>query len=387
MTEKQKTLNKQTALKGFGLHSGKEVNVTIKPAPVSTGYVFKRMDIEGCPEIRALAEHVTTTDRGTTIEENGASVMTIEHLCASLYASQIDNALIELDGPEVPILNGSAEPFIKAIQKTGVVDQEEDKVYFTPTEKISYAIPDKDIELIIYPDDKFTIDVHIDYNSNVLGFQYASLQNLSDFASQIANSKTFVFLHELEPLLKNNLIKGGDLENALIIIDKQVSQEELDRLSELFHKPKVQVMPEGILNNTQMHYPNEPARHKLLDVIGDLSLIGMPLKAKVIAKKPGHLANTELAKLIRKDIKKQLSKPKAPFYDPNQPPLFDIKKVQEYIPHRPPFLLVDKITYMDEWVITGIKNVTMNEAFFAGHYPEEPIMPAWLLQSMRLLHR
>jgi UDP-3-O-[3-hydroxymyristoyl] N-acetylglucosamine deacetylase/3-hydroxyacyl-[acyl-carrier-protein] dehydratase len=383
MAEKQKTLSKEFTLKGKGLHSGKEVCLTIKPSDTNSGYQFVRIDIKGKPVIKALAENVVNTSRGTTIEEKGIQVMTIEHLCAALYGLGIDNALIELDGAEVPILDGSSKIYVEKIRKAGIANQDANKEYFQIKEKLVYRDDKKDVEIVVYPDDTFGIDVQVDFNSSVLGHQYASIRSLDEFEKEIANSKTFVFLHELEPLLKKNLIKGGDVDNALIIIEKQTTKEQLDRLAELFHKPKVEVLPEGYLNNTERSFQNEPARHKLLDVIGDLSLTGVPLKAKIIAKKPGHYANTELAKEIRKLIKKEKSKMLPPPYDPNVPPLFDILEVQKRLPHRPPFLLVDKITFMDEWNICGIKNITMNEAFFAGHYPAEPIMPGVLqIESM-----
>jgi UDP-3-O-[3-hydroxymyristoyl] N-acetylglucosamine deacetylase/3-hydroxyacyl-[acyl-carrier-protein] dehydratase len=383
MAEKQKSIGKEITLKGKGLHSGKEVTLTLKPADQGFGYRFKRIDLENQPEIRALADYVVTTARGTTLRENGAEVMTVEHLCAALYSFGIDNILMELNGPEVPIMDGSARFFVDAVIKAGIVEQDADKEYFSIDQKIVYTDPEKDIEIVVYPDDKFSVDVHIDFDSRVLGHQYASLNSLSEFAKEIASCKTFVFLHELEMLAKHNLIKGGDLENALVIVDKPMATDKLDHLAELFNRPKIEVIPGGYLNNTELSFQNEPARHKLLDVIGDLSLTGVPLKAKIIARKPGHHANTELAKIIRKLIKKEQHKAKPPVYNPDLPPLFDVNQIKERLPHRPPFLLVDKITSMDEWVVCGIKNVTMNEAFFVGHYPEEPIMPGVLqVESM-----
>ena len=309
--------------------------------------------------------------------------MTIEHVCAALSGYGIDNVLIELDGPEVPIMDGSARYFLNALKTAGKKELDAVREYFTLREKVVYIDKENGVELVAYPDDKFSIDVHIDYNSKVLGNQYASIGSLEEFENEISTCKTFVFLHELEPLLKRNLIKGGDLDNALVIVERQMDQHELDHLAELFNKPKVQVMPEGILNNTELNYQNEPARHKLLDIIGDLSLTGMPLKAKIVAKRPGHHANTELAKIIRKLIKKDRSKLPFMTYDPNKKPLFDVNQIQKFLPHRPPFLLVDRIYYMDDWDICGIKNVSMNEAFFVGHYPSEPIMPGVLqIESM-----
>ena len=378
MAEKQRTVSKEITLSGKGLHSGKEVKLTIKPAEPDYGYRFQRIDIEGKPVIRALAENVVSTSRGTTLEENGAQVMTIEHLCAALYGMGVDNVHLELNGPEVPIIDGSSKYFVKAIKEAGIAKLDAEREYLTIKEKIVYREEDKGTELEIYPDDHFSLDVHIDFDSKVLGCQFASINSLDQFENEIASCKTFVFLHELEFLVQKDLIKGGDLDNALVIIDRPMSKEQLDHLAEIFNKPKVEVLPEGYLNNTERTFQNEPARHKLLDILGDLSLTGMRFNGKVIAKKPGHHANTELAKQLRKLIKKIKSKPFPPFYDPNAEPLFNIKAIQNFLPHRPPFLLVDKITFMDEWSICGIKNVTMNEAFFVGHYPDEPIMPGVL---------
>jgi UDP-3-O-[3-hydroxymyristoyl] N-acetylglucosamine deacetylase / 3-hydroxyacyl-[acyl-carrier-protein] dehydratase len=383
MAEKQKTISKEVSLKGKGLHSGKEVKLNFKPADANTGYRFKRIDIDQQPVVKALAENVVNTARGTTIEEGGVQVMTIEHVCAALYGLGIDNIIIELDGPEVPILDGSSRYFVEALKQAIVVEQAVDREYYILKQKVVYTDEKNDIEIVAYPDDKFSIDVHIDYNSKVIGNQYATISSLENFDAEISSSKIFVFLHELEALAKSNLIKGGDLDNAIIIVDSLLPQKELNRLAELFNKPKIDILPEGILNNTELTYQNEPARHKLLDVIGDISLIGLPLKAKIIARKPGHFANTEMAKIIRKMIKKELSKPVAPYYNPNDTPLLNINQIKKRLPHRPPFLLVDKITYMDDWTVCGIKNVTMNEAFFVGHYPEEPIMPGVLqIESM-----
>ena len=378
MTEKQRTISKPVTLSGFGLHSGKNVELTISPAGENHGYVFKRTDIEGSPTVKAIADNVITTDRGTTIEENKVRISTIEHLLASLYSLEIDNALIELNGSEIPIMDGSAKYIVEALHSVGSVEQSADRKYFVIKEKIVFSDPSKGIEITGYPDDKFSIDAHIDFNSKILNNQFARLNDINEFKDQIAPCRTFVFLHEVELLLKNNLIKGGDLNNAIVIMDRKVSQEELDRLAEVFNKPKVKVKSEGVLNNVDLYFSNEPARHKLLDIIGDLALVGVRLKGKIIANKPGHYANTEFAKLLRKEIKNELSKPGPPEYDPNKEPLFDVNEVMKRIPHRYPFLLVDKITYMDEWVVTGIKNVTMNEAQFLGHFPDEPIMPGVL---------
>ena len=303
--EKQKTISKEVTLKGKGLHSGQEVELTFKPAEPDTGYVFRRTDLDNKPEIRAIAENVVNTARGTTIEENGVQVMTIEHSCSALSGSGIDNVIIEVNSSEVPILDGSARYFMKAIKEVGITEQDAEKKYYKLKEAVEFIDKTNGVKITAFPDDKYCIKVHIDFNSKVLGCQDATMNSIAEFEKEISGCKTFVFLHELEMLAANNLIKGGDLDNALVIIDKPISQEQLDRLAELFNKPKVEVIPEGYLNNTKLSFQNEPARHKLLDIVGDLSLIGMSLKAKIIAHKPGHHANTELAKLIRKELLKE----------------------------------------------------------------------------------
>jgi len=378
MPEKQRTLAKSVGLKGKGLHSGVEVEVRINPAPENHGYQFKRMDLEGHPVVRALADNVKITERSTTLIEKEASITTVEHLLAALYGLGIDNALVEISGPEVPIIDGSAKPFVEAINQAGIAEQDADRMYYSIREKTVYYEPETGIEIIAYPDDDFQVDVHIDYNSKVLGHQFASLKHISQFEREFSACRTFVFLHELEFLLNNNLIKGGDLDNAIVIIDRPVNQEELDRLATLFNKPRIKVKPEGILNNVDLAFGNEPARHKLLDVIGDLALCGMRLKGRIIATKPGHHANVEFARILRKAIKNAHNRALPPVYDPQKEPLYDINQIRKILPHRNPFLLVDKITYMDKWVVCGIKNVTMNESFFVGHFPEEPIMPGVL---------
>ncbi len=383
MSDYQRTISKSVTIRGNGLHSGLDVELTIKPAPVNHGYVFKRTDLKEQPLIRALAENVSTTDRGTALKENDVQVLTVEHVLASLYGLGIDNALLEIKGQEVPILDGSAKYFVKAILETGIKEQDAERKYYELKEKILCRNEEKELEIVAYPDDNFSINVHIDYNSKVLGHQYATLRNISDFETEISKCRTFVFLHELEHLLSNNLIKGGDLDNAIVIVDRKMTQEEIDRLAKLFNMPKVNVKPEGILNNIELYYSNEPARHKLLDLVGDLALLGIRLKARIIAVKPGHYINTEFVKKLRKQIKNELAKPVPPRYDPNKPPLYDIIGVMGMLPHRPPFLLVDKIIYMDKWVICGVKNTTMNESFFTGHYPGAPVMPAVLqLEAM-----
>lgn len=378
MIEKQTTLKSEIIFKGKGLHTGVDVVLVVCPAEESTGYVFKRVDLEGEPTIEAIADNVVDTSRGTTIEHNGVRVSTIEHVMAALSGLGIDNALIKINGPEMPIMDGSSRVFVEEIMKVGVKTQNAERGFYVIKEKLVYSDPEKGIEIAAYPDESFSVDVLIDYNSRVLGNQYAQLVDIKDFPVQIAPCRTFVFFHELEFLLKNNLIKGGDLQNAIVIMEKEAPQEELDRIADLFNKPHVHVKPEGILNNLDLHFPNEPARHKLLDIIGDLALVGRRIKGKIIAKRPGHHANTELAKIIRKMARKEAMKPNIPKFDLNQPPLLDILQIRNILPHRPPFLLIDKILHMDETTVTGMKNVTMNEDFFVGHFPDEPVMPGVL---------
>jgi len=379
MTEKQKTIKKPITLKGKGLHTGVVVNFTLNPAPVNHGYKFKRTDLEDQPVIDALADHVSFTQRGTVLQKGEAKVSTIEHCLAALTALKVDNCLIEVDGPEAPILDGSSKFFVEAIKEAGIEEQDEERRYFVVKEKMVFEDKEKGVKVIALPDDEFSADVKISFDqSHHLSNQYATLDNLDDFEKEISACRTFVFLHELEPLLKNNLIKGGDLDNAIIIIDKEINQHELDMLADLFNKPRVEVQPTGILNNLELVYANEPARHKLLDVIGDLALCGMPIKGRIIATRPGHMANVEFAKLIRKEIKKRALKPEVPQYDPNKEPVCDINDIKKMLPHRYPFLLIDKIIELKEKSIVGVKNVTMNEPFFVGHFPEEPVMPAVL---------
>jgi UDP-3-O-[3-hydroxymyristoyl] N-acetylglucosamine deacetylase / 3-hydroxyacyl-[acyl-carrier-protein] dehydratase len=379
MTVKQRTIQKPVTVKGKGLHTGVEVELTFKPAAENHGFKFKRVDLEGQPIISAVAENVVDTSRGTTIEEKGVRISTIEHVMAALVGMGIDNVSIEINGPETPIADGSSFYFVNALKEAGSVEQEADRRYYEVKEKIEYKDAQRGVEISIYPDDHLSIDVMIDYNSKVLGHQYALLNTLSDFETEIAPCRTFVFLHEVELLLKHNLIKGGDLNNAIIIMDRQVTQEELDRLAEVFGKPKMHVKPEGILNNIDIHFSNEPARHKLLDLIGDFALIGTAIKGRIVATRPGHAANTETAKILRQIIKREMLKGDVPKYDPNQAPLYNINQIKNILPHRPPFLLVDKVMSMDEKTIIGIKNVSMNEPFFVGHFPDEPVMPGVLI--------
>ncbi|HOK25641.1 MAG TPA: bifunctional UDP-3-O-[3-hydroxymyristoyl] N-acetylglucosamine deacetylase/3-hydroxyacyl-ACP dehydratase [Bacteroidales bacterium] len=379
MAEKQRTIAREISLNGKGLHTGINVNITFKPAPANHGYKFCRVDLPGKPVIDALAENVTEASRGTTLTQSGVSVSTIEHVLAAFYGMQVDNALIELDGPEAPIMGGSSEKFVEAIKEAGIVELKEERNYFTVKQKITFSDEEHGVDLIVYPDDHFSINVLIDYNSRILGNQYAILDTINDFEKEISKCRTFVFFHELEPLFKAGLIKGGDLDNAIVIMEKEVPQEEIDRIAKLFNRPGINSHKAGILNNTELRYPNEPARHKLLDLIGDLALVGQPIKGKVVATKPGHYANTRLARIIRQEIKKAQSKKDIPVYDPTVPPVYNYEDIKNILPHRYPFLLVDKIIYVDENKVVGIKNVTGNEAFFQGHFPDEPVMPGVLM--------
>ena len=379
MARKQKTIKKPVTISGKGLHTGLQVDLTFKPAPENFGYKFQRVDLDNKPFIHANADFVNETSRGTVIDENGARVGTIEHVMAALYGLEIDNVLMEINGPEAPILDGSSKFVVKALKESGIVEQGADKNYYVIKEKIVFTDDKKGIEIIAYPDEKFSANVLIDYNSKVLGHQYATLAKISDFEEQIAPCRTFVFFHELEFLLKNNLIKGGDLENAIVILENEVPQEELDRIADIFNKPRIERRPEGVLNNLDVYFTNEPARHKLLDLMGDLALVGRPIKGRFVATRPGHYANNQLARMIKDMIRQEESKTKdVPVYDLSKPPHYDINQIRNILPHRPPFLLVDKILEISENYIIGLKNVTMNEDSFVGHFPQEPVMPGVL---------
>jgi UDP-3-O-[3-hydroxymyristoyl] N-acetylglucosamine deacetylase/3-hydroxyacyl-[acyl-carrier-protein] dehydratase len=374
----QNTINKPTTVSGLGLHTGSVVNLTFNPAPENHGVVFKRTDIEDHQGIAADVSFVVDTSRGTTIEKNGVRINTIEHVMSALVGLCIDNVLVEIDGPETPIMDGSAKFFVEALAEAGVIEQKAERDYFVVESVMSYTDPDNKIEIIAIPSKDYKVSVMIDFETKVLSTQNANLNHIEDFREQIAPCRTFVFLHELEYLLNNNLIKGGDLNNAIVFVNKTVNQEELDRLAELFDKPKVAVKSEGILNNLDLHFDNEPARHKLLDVIGDLSLCGKPIKGHIIANRPGHAANVEFAKILKKQIEKSATIEKVPEYDPNKKPIYDILGIMKLLPHRPPFLLVDKILELSDQHVVGLKSVTMNEGFFVGHFPDEPVMPGVL---------
>lgn len=379
MSERQRTLAKEVSLTGKGLHTGVNVTITFKPAPANYGYKFCRVDLPGKPMIDAIADNVTDTSRGTTLEQNGASVCTIEHALAALHGLRVDNAIIDLDGPEAPIMGGASWHFTQAILAAGFTEQKEERNYFVVKQKITYSDEEHGVDLIIYPDDHLSINVLIDYNSRILGNQYAILDTIDDFAEEISKSRTFVFFHELEPLYRMGLIKGGDLDNAVVILEKEVEQDEIDRIATLFNRPGISKHTAGVLNNTELRYPNEPARHKLLDIMGDLALVGQPIKGKVVATRPGHQANTRLARLIRQEIKKEHSRIHIPVYDPTKEPVYNIEEVKRRLPHRYPFLMVDKVIALDDASVVGIKNVTSNEPFFQGHFPAEPVMPGVLI--------
>ncbi|MGA1978664.1 MAG: bifunctional UDP-3-O-[3-hydroxymyristoyl] N-acetylglucosamine deacetylase/3-hydroxyacyl-ACP dehydratase [Bacteroidales bacterium] len=379
MAEKQRTIAREISLSGKGLHTGISVNITFKPAPANHGYKFCRIDLPGQPVIDALAENVTDTSRGTTLVQNNASVSTVEHILAAFHGLRVDNALIEMNAQEAPIMGGASSVFVDAIKEAGIVDLKEERNYFVVKQKIVFSDEEHGVDLIVYPDDHLSINVLIDYNSRILGNQYAILDSIDDFEEEVSKSRTFVFFDELEPLYKMGLIKGGDLDNAIVILEREVSQSEIDRIAKLFNRPGISTHTAGILNNTELRYPNEPARHKLLDIMGDLALVGHPIKGKVVATRPGHYANTRLAKLIRQEMKKAVSKRNIPVYDPSQPPLYTVEDIKKRLPHRYPFLLVDKVISIDETTVVGIKNVSANEPFFQGHFPSEPVMPGVLL--------
>ena len=373
---KQCTLKDSFQINGKGLHTGLQIEATFSPAPENTGYVFKRVDLEGEPTILAVAENVVETVRGTVIGNNTMRISTIEHALAALYAAGIDNCLITLNAPELPILDGSAIYYAEKIDEVGIVEQESEKDYYIVKQKIEVIDEKTGSSLIVLPDEDFSIDTMIEFDSAILQNQFASLHSMKNFKSEIAASRTFVFVREIEALLNANLIKGGDLDNAIVIYDQPMSKEALDKISNLIGIEGVEVSDLGYLNNKPLVFNNEPARHKLLDVIGDIALIGRPLKGRIIANKPGHTLNTMFSKKIRREIKRQ--DVQAPIYNPNLEPVMDANRIRECLPHRYPFLLVDKFIVMGENHIVGIKNITQNEPFFLGHFPQEPVMPGVL---------
>lgn len=374
---KQLTLKDSFVVKGKGLHTGLDIEATFLPAPENHGYAFQRVDLPGMPVIEAVAENVVATNRGTVIARGEVSVSTIEHSMAALYAAGIDNVLVQVNAPEMPILDGSAIAFADAIEAAGTVEQNADKEFFVVKHKIEVADEESGAKIVVLPDDEFSVDVKINYNSPVLGNQYATLEHIADFKSEVAASRTFVFVREIEGLLGANLIKGGDLDNAIVIYDSPLSQEHLDHIADLMGVPHKHVSEYGFINEKPLIADNEPARHKLLDVIGDIALIGRPLKGRVLATRPGHSINAKLAKLLRRDVKRM--DVIAPIYNPNAAPIMDNNVIRTLLPHRYPFLLVDKIIDKGESYIVGVKNVTTNEPFFLGHFPQEPVMPGVLM--------
>ncbi|HNP21223.1 MAG TPA: bifunctional UDP-3-O-[3-hydroxymyristoyl] N-acetylglucosamine deacetylase/3-hydroxyacyl-ACP dehydratase [Panacibacter sp.] len=376
--DKQHTLAAEAAISGTGLHTGILVDMVLKPANAGFGIQFQRIDMPNKPVIKADCDLVTDTSRGTTLQVGDAKVSTVEHLLAALVGMGIDNILIELNGPEIPIIDGSSEPFIELIEQTGIVEQDAAKSWYSIDENIYHYDDEKRVEMVALPSIDYQITTLIDFNSPVLGTQHAALKNMKDFKAEIAPCRTFCFLHELEMLIDHNLIKGGDINNAIVVVDKPVTEEEMKRLAKAFKREKMEIKSEGYLNNLELRFPNEPARHKLLDIVGDLALIGYPIKARIIANRPGHSSNVAFAKKIKQYIKKNKHVKDVPVYDPNTPPVYPLEHIEKTLPHRYPFLLVDKIIELSDKHIVGIKNVTFNEWFFQGHFPGNPVMPGVL---------
>lgn len=377
MKDKQKTIKNEVTLSGVGLHTGNKVTLTFKPAPENNGYVFVRTDLEGEPIIEASAEYVINTQRGTNLEKMGVSVNTCEHVLAAVVALDIDNIIVEINAPEPPIMDGSSKHFVESLEKAGIQEQDAEREEYIVKNIISYKDEETGSEIILMPCDNYQITAMVDFGTKVLGTQNATMNSLSEFKTEIANARTFSFLHELETLMDNNLIKGGDLNNAIVYVDKEISAETMDKLKKAFNKEKLTVKPNGILDNLTLRWANEAARHKLLDVIGDLALVGCRIRGKVIANKPGHLVNTTFAKKLQKIIKLE-KRNSVPKFDLSKPPLMDIHKIMSILPHRPPFLLIDRILELSETHVVGMKNVTMNESFFVGHFPGSPVMPGVL---------
>lgn len=376
--DKQHTLKSAVSISGTGLHTGVMAELTLKPATPGFGFQFQRVDLPDQPIIKADCDLVTDVSRGTTLESNGAKVSTVEHVLAALVGMGVDNCLLEINGPEMPIMDGSSQPFVELIEKAGVVEQDAAKVWYSIDENIYYYDEKKRVEMVAMPSMNYEVTTLIDFNSPVLGTQHAGLKKISDFKNEIAPCRTFCFLHELEMLLDHNLIKGGDLNNAIVVVDKPVGEAEMKRLKKIFGREQIEVKSEGYLNNLELRFPNEPARHKLLDVVGDLALIGYPIKGRIIANRPGHSTNVEFAKKIKQYIKKNKHTRGIPVYNPAQPPVYEHQYIEKILPHRFPFALVDKIIELSDTHIVGIKNVTFNEWFFQGHFPGNPVMPGVL---------
>jgi UDP-3-O-[3-hydroxymyristoyl] N-acetylglucosamine deacetylase / 3-hydroxyacyl-[acyl-carrier-protein] dehydratase len=379
MTENQRTIKSQVTISGVGLHTGVAANLTLCPAKENFGYKFQRIDLEEQPIIDADCDLVVDTARGTTLGLNNVKVYTIEHVLAALVGMQVDNCLIKIDAQEVPILDGSSKPYIDAIISVGFEEQKAEREYFVLTENLTFEDTVKKAEMLAVPAEDYRITVMVDYNSPLLGTQHASMYHIGEFKEDISSCRTFCFVHELEFLVKNNLIKGGDLSNAIVICDRDISQEKLDELALMLNKPAVKIVGKGYLNNVQLQYQNEPARHKLLDIVGDLALAGKPIKGHILAARPGHSSNVEFAKMIKKKIQEAKKKKNdVPQYDLNAEPLMNVTDIMKLLPHRPPFLLIDKILELTESRVVGLKNVTMNESFFVGHFPDNPVMPGVL---------
>ena len=374
----QHTIKEPISISGAGIHTGQSVTINILPAAPNAGIVFQRVDLPGKPTVKADVDYVVETNRSTTLEHNGARVSTIEHLMAAMVGMQVDNALIEINGEEVPILDGSSQPFVEAFERVGVMQQNAEKIYYTIEHNITFVDEDKKVEMVALPYSEYRINTLIDFNSPVLGTQHAAIKNISEFKDQVASCRTFCFFHELEWLISNNLIKGGDINNAIVVVDKEVTPAQIERISKVFNKRDVQISHEGILNNLELRFPNEPARHKLLDVVGDLALVGYPFKAHIIANRPGHASNVKFAKKIKEHIKKIKNKQDVPKYDPNQIPVLNISEIEKTLPHRYPFLLVDKVLELTSEMVVAIKNVTYNEPFFQGHFPGNAVFPGVL---------
>lgn len=375
---KQKTISKEVSLTGVGLHTGKDVTLTFKPGPVNSGFAFKRVDLEGSPTIEADANYVTTTQRGTCLERNGVTIQTCEHVLAAFIGLDIDNAIIELNNSEPPIMDGSSKFFVEAIEEAGIVEQDAFREEYVVKNVISYVDEESGSEILVMPANEYQITTMVDFGTKVLGTQNATLNSMSRFKEDIASSRTFSFLHELETLLENGLIKGGDLNNAIVYVDKELSESTMEKLKIAFKKDSISVKQNGILDNLTLHHPNEAARHKLLDVIGDLALIKTRIRGKVIANKPGHFVNTQFAKKMSKLIKNE-RRNNVPNIDLNQEPVMDVNQIMQMLPHRQPFLLIDKIFEITSDRVIGMKNVTMNESFFQGHFPGAPVMPGVLI--------